>query len=141
MPCVPTCLTCLRVSNYCVPMYLHALNYYVSMCLRALIFQVPTCLRAYVPIYIFRAYMSSCLKLFRAYVRSFFMCLRVDKHSQNILRVAAIPRIAVFLWIIWPFIPLKTPKQTLTSKIAYPICYWVLLSQLVYAQRQSLWTH
>ena len=80
------------------------------MYLRALIFHVPTYLCAYVLIYIFRAYVSSCLKLYRAYVRSFFTCLRAYSHSQNILRFTSRPRIVVFLWIIEPFLPFKTPK-------------------------------
>ena len=58
--------------------------------------------RAYVP------YVPSCLKLnvptcpyfSRAYVPSFFTCLRAYNHSQNILRLTSIPCIAVFLWII-----------------------------------------
>ena len=47
---------------------------------------------AYVPIYIFRASVPSCLKLFPAYVRSFVMCLRAYNHSQNILRLTFIHR-------------------------------------------------
>ena len=97
VPFVPTCRTCLCAYVPYVP--------YMPTCLLALNYYVPvpsffTCLCAYMPIYIFRAYVSSCLKLFCACVHSFFTCLRAYNHSQNILRLTSIPRIAVFLWII-----------------------------------------
>ena len=117
MPFVPTYLTCLRDLRAYVPTCLCALNYYVPTCLRALIFHLPLCLRAYVPIYIF--HVPSCLKLFCAYVRSVFLCLCAYSHSQNILRLTSIPRIAVFLWNIWLFIPFESLKQTSASKTAY----------------------
>ena len=116
MPYVPMCL---RSSNYYVLTCLYALNYYVPKCLRAYVTWVATFLRALIfhapicscmPIYIFRGYLPSCLKSFRNYSHSFFTCLRA---SQNILRLISTPRIVALLWIIWPFIPLKTPKQSL----------------------------
>ena len=100
-------------------------------CLRAYVPLFFTCLRAYVRLYIlFHAYVPSCLKLFRAYVRPFLTCLRACNHSQNILRLTSIPCIAVFLWIIWPFIHFKTPKQTPASKTAYlnPILWGFVIS-------------
>ena len=78
---------------------------------------VPTWLHA---LHASRAYVPSSVKLLRAYVRSFFTCLRAYNHSQKILRLTSILRIAVLLWIIWPFIPFKTPKQAPASKTAYP---------------------
>ena len=155
-PYVPTCL---RASNYYVPMCLRALNYYVPTCLRALNYYVPTCLRAYAPtwlkllrayvptrqrtfIYIFHAYVPSCLKLFRVYVHSFSTCLNASNHSQNILSITSIPCIAVFLWIIWSFIPYKTPKQTPASKTSILklqtliLSCGILLFQLVHVQKQ-----
>ena len=63
---------------------------YVPICISALCYYVPTCPHfslAYVPIYIFRAYL-----------RSFFTCLRAYNHSQNIVRLTSVPRIPVFLW-------------------------------------------
>ena len=124
MPDLPMRLTCLRASNYYAPTCLRALNYYVPTCpyfSRVYVRSFFTCLLAYVRIYIyiFHAYVPLCLKLFRAYARSFFTCLRAYNHSQNILRFTFIPCIAAFLWIIWPFIPFKTPKQTPASKTAY----------------------
>ena len=50
----------------------------------------------------------------------FPQCLRAYNHAENILRLTTIPRITFFLWIIWPFIPFKTPKQTPASKTVYP---------------------
>ena len=72
---------------------------------RAHVPYAPTCLkllRAYVPTcpHFSRAYVPSCLKLFCAYMRPFFTCLRAYNHSQNILRLTSIPRIVAFLWII-----------------------------------------
>ena len=114
---------------------LHALHAYVLMrltCLYALyVPQITTCLRAYIPsfftclracmrVYIFQPYVPLCLKLFRTYVRSFFLGLCAYNYSQNIFRFTSIPCIAVFFWIIWPFIPSKTLKQTPASKTAYP---------------------
>ena len=117
---VPTCLTCLCALRAYVPLFF--------TCLRAFIFHVPTCLRTY--IYISHAYVPSCLILFCAYVRSFFTCLRAYNHSQNILRLTSLPYTAVFLWIVWPFIPFKTPKQTPASKTAYlnPISWGFVVS-------------
>ena len=81
---------------------------------------VPTYLRAYLRLYIFfHANVPSCLKLFHVYVHSFSTCLHAYNHSQNILSIISIPCIAVFLWIIWSFIPYKIPKQTPASKSAY----------------------
>ena len=114
---------------------LHVLHAYVLMrltCLYALyVPQITTCLRAYIPsfftclracmrVYIFQPYVPLCLKLFRTYVRSFFSGLCAYNYSQNIFRFTSIPCIAVFFWIIWPFIPSKTLKQTPASKTAYP---------------------
>ena len=111
VPYVPSYLKLLRAY---VPARLRTLNYDVPMCMRALIFH--DLIYAYVPIYIFRAYEPLCLKLFRAYMRSFFACLRAYNHSQNILWPTSIPRIVVFLWIIWLF---KTQKQRPAYKTAY----------------------
>ena len=97
VPYVPTCLTYLRALRAfvpqittclraCAPTRLRTLNYDVPMCMRALIFH--DLIYAYVPIYIFRAYEPLCLKLFRAYMRSFFACLRAYNHSQNIFIMA-----------------------------------------------------
>ena len=132
-PYVPTCL---RASNYYVPTCLCALNYYVLTCLRAYVPSFFTCLRAYMRIYIFHAYVPLYLKLFRTYVPSFFKCLRAYNHSQNILRFTSIPCIAVFLWIIWPFIPFKTPKETPASKTAYPnpILWGFFISSTAYTE-------
>ena len=44
-------------------------------------FRVSTSLRADMPTYIFHACVPLCLKLFRVYVRQFFMCLRAYNHS------------------------------------------------------------
>ena len=109
---VPQITTCLR-----------ALNYYVPTCLKLLRAYVPsffTCLGACMRIYIFYAYVPLCLKWFRTYVCSFFTCLRAYNRSQNILSFTSILCIAVFFWVIRPFIPFKTPKQTPASKTAYP---------------------
>ena len=77
------------------------------------------CQLAYVPIYIFRAPVPSCLKLFPAYVRSFVTCLRAYNHSQNILRLTFVHR-------------------SLASKTAYlNLTCGVLLSQVVHGQRQQ----
>ena len=74
-------------------------------------------LRAHVP------YMSTCLKVLRAYLLSCFTCLGAYNHSQNtlrhILRLTSIPRIAVFLQIILPFIPFKTTTRPASSKTTY----------------------
>ena len=104
---VPSCLkwlrayvpTCLRTSNY----------YYVPTCLKLLRALIFTCLRAYVPIYIFQAYVPSCHKLFRSYVRSFFTCLR-ENISQNILRLTSILCISVSLWVMLTLYSIKNPK-------------------------------
>ena len=106
LPFVPTCLTCLRFSSYYVPTCLKLLRTYVPSFSRAFM-----CLRDNI--------YSSCLKLFRAYVRSFFNCLRACNQSQSILRLTSITLIVAFLWIIWSFVPFKTPKQTPSSKTAY----------------------
>ena len=53
-------------------------------------------------------------------MRSFFTWLRSYNQSQYILRLTSIPRIAVFLWIIWSFIPFKILEQTPASKTEYP---------------------
>ena len=92
----------------------------ITTCLRAYIPSFFTCLRAYMRVYIFQPYVPLCLKLFRTYVRSFFSGLCAYNYSQNIFRFTSIPCIAVFFWIIWPFIPSKTLKQTPASKTAYP---------------------
>ena len=92
---------------------------------------VPTCLRAYVYIYIyiFHAYVPSCLKLFCATALIFHVlpCLQpLTKYIEAHFYTC----IAVFLWIIWPFIPFKTPKQTPASKTAYlnPITWCFVIS-------------
>ena len=112
--------TCFKLLRAYVPMCLKLIRAYVPLFftyLRAFIFHVPTCLRAFV--YIFYVYVPSCRKLFHAYLGSFLTCLRAYNHSQNILRLTCIPCIAVFLWIFWPFILFKIPKQTPASKTAY----------------------
>ena len=80
--------------------------------LRAFVSQVTTCLRVlnyYLPMcpHFSRAFMclhdniySLCLKLFRAYVRSFFTCLRACNQSQSILRLTSIPRMLFFFGIL-----------------------------------------
>ena len=130
----PYVLTCLKLLRVYVPMYLKLLRAYVPMCPYFSRGSVPsffTCLGAYVRLYIFfHAYVPSCLKLFCVYKRSFLTCLRSYNHCQNILRLTSIRCIAVFLWIIWPFIPFKTPKQTPASKTAYlnPILWGFVIS-------------
>ena len=121
-----------------MPTYLKLLLAYVPTWLRALIFHVPTCLRAYVRLCIlFHAYLPSCLKLFRAYLHLFLTYLRACNHSQNILKLFSIPCIAVFLWIIWPFIHLKPQNKLLLLKLHISILsYGVLLFQLVHVQKQ-----
>ena len=112
MPYAPTCQCALRAYASYVPQ--------ITTWLRAYIPSFFTCLRAYMRIHIFPAYVPLCLKLFRTYVRSFFSGLCAYNYSQNIFRFTSIPCIAVFFWIIWPFIPSKTLKQTPASKTAYP---------------------
>ena len=55
----------------------------------------------------------------------FPQCLIAYNHAENILRLTTIPRIVFFLWIVWPFIPFKTPKQTPASKTVIPLSYLV----------------
>ena len=123
VPFVSTCLTYLhasRASNYYVLTCLGALNYYVAMCLRALIYYVPTWLRVYVSSFFTCLYILACqYKFFTViYLRAlnhflptrthFFTCLPAFNHPFT-----SAPCIVVFLWIMWPFIPFKTPKQSL----------------------------
>ena len=122
------CLCALRAY---MPSCFKLLSAYVPTCLKLLCAYVSTYLRANVRLYIFfHAYVPSCLKLFRVYVHSFSTCLHAYNHSQNILSITSIPCIAVFLWIIWSFIPYKTPKQTPASKTAYlnPILWGFVIS-------------
>ena len=73
VPHLPTCLRALRTY---VSSCHKLLSAYAPPCLRALIFHVPTCLRADMPVDHIRAYLSSCLKFFLTYMRSFFTYLR-----------------------------------------------------------------
>ena len=99
---VPTCLTFLLAYVPYVPMRL--------TCLLVFVPQITTCLRAYVPIYIFHANTSSCLKLFCTCVHSFFTCLRAYNHAQNILSFTSIPCIAVFFLDYLTFHSIQNPK-------------------------------
>ena len=132
---VPYVPTWLRASRAYAP--------YVPTCLRALILHVPTCLhfsRAYVLKCLYIFFMPTCL---RAYARSFFTCLCAYNHSQNILRLTSISYIAVFLWINWPLIPFKIPKQTPAPETAYPkpILWGFVISTGVCTKNNSLRTH
>ena len=130
MPFVPTCLTCLCALRACLPSCLKLLHAYVPTCLRAYEPKFFTRLRAYMRIYIFHAYMPLCLKLFRTYVCSFPTCLCAYNHSQHIYWGSPLYLVLLgFFWIIWLFIPFKTPKQTLRSRTAYPnplLCGFVI---------------
>ena len=110
---VPTCFTCLRSYVSYVPTCLCTLNYDVSTCPHFLPGYVPTCLCACK--YNFCAFQSLWLKLFRAYVHSFFTCLNAYNHSQNILKFTSILGIGIFGLLFH----LKTPEQTSASKAAY----------------------
>ena len=55
---------------------------------------MPTCLRA------LNYYVPTCPYFSRAYVPSYFTCLRAYNHSENTFRLTSIPCISVFLWII-----------------------------------------
>ena len=147
MPYAPMRLTCLRAF---VPQITTCLRAYIPTCLKLLRAYVPqtttflrayvlsffTCLRAYMRIYIFYAYVPLCLKLFRTYVCSFFTCLSTYNHSQNIMRFTSILCIAVFFWVIRPFIPFKTPKQTPAFKTAYsnPVLWVFFISSTAYTE-------
>ena len=95
-------LTCLDISIYlyiCISIYIY-ISIYIT----------------YIYIYIYIYFIHICL---RAYVPSFFTCLRVYNQSQNILKLTSIPCIVAFLWNVWPFIPFKTPQQSPGSKTTY----------------------
>ena len=128
---VPTCFTCLRSYVSYVPTCLCTLNYDVSTCPHFLPGYVPTSLCAYK--YIFCAFQSLWLKLFRAYVHSFFTCLNAYNHSQNILKFTSILGIGIFGILFHS----KPQKKHLPLKLHTSILpCGVLLSELAHAQMQ-----
>ena len=136
VPFVPTCLTCLRALRAYVP---YAPTAHVPTCpkplrahlptrLKSLRARVPTCPRA------LNHYAPTCL---RAHVPPSITCLRAYNHSQNILRLTSISRIAVFSGLFDLSFHSKPPKKLLLLKLYTPVLSCgVLLSQLVHAQKQ-----
>ena len=134
---VPRCLTCLCT-----------LRAYVPTCLKLLGAYVPTCpyfLPAYVPsfftcLYIFL--MPPCLHAINYFVSTYAHFSRAYVEISHKIYWGSLLHllyscIAVFLWIIWPFIPLKTPKQTPVSKTVYhnPILWVFFISTGVCTER------
>ena len=108
---VPFVSTSLRASNY----------YYVSLFLRPYvltclyIFFKPTCVRA------INYFVPTCTHFLPAYVKIF----------HKIYWGSLLYFVLLFLsGLCWPFIPLKTPKQTPVSKAAYhnPILWGFVIS-------------
>ena len=160
MSSVPTCLTCIHAYLPYVSMRLTCLRAFVpqiTTCVRAFVPQITTCLRTYVP-YIttcLRGYVPlffTCLHAFIFHVPTclyiFFKptCLRAINYfvptcahfSRAYVKIphkiywgSLLYFVLLFLsGLCWPFIPLKTPKETSVSKAAYysPILWGVVIS-------------
>ena len=140
-PYVPACL---RGWNYYVLTCPKLLRAYVPTCLRAYVSTRLKLLRAYVPtsLKLLRAYVPTYPHFSRVYVLKcvyiFFMPTCLCALNYFVPMCAHFSRAYVpttthkiywgsllylvllfFFWIIWPFIPFKTPKQTPAFKTAY----------------------
>ena len=85
----------ITIMEYKYTIHIYIYIYFFFSCLCAFVPQIISCLRALI-----------------------FTCLCGYNHSQNILRLTSVPCIAVFLWVIGPFVLFNTPKQIPASKTA-----------------------
>ena len=129
VPYAPTCLrafvpqvtmrlraSCLKLLRAYVPAYLKLLSVYVPTCLKLLRVYVPYVLMC---LYIF--FVPTCLRALSDFVPAcaYCSCAYVPTATQKIYWGSLLV-LLFFLWIIWPFIQFKTPKQTPDSETSYP---------------------
>ena len=110
--------SCLKLLLAYVPAYLKLLSVYVPTCVKLLRVYVPYVLMC---IYIF--FVPTCLCALSDFVPAcaHCSCAYVPTATQKIYWGSLLYLVLLFfLWIIWHFIPFKTPKQTPDSEISYP---------------------